>query len=250
MQACNGVVNTLETFGSVDGPGVRFVVFLQGCNLRCKYCHNPETWAKTSDEATSWNANDLFEKAWKYRFYWGKNMNNGGITVSGGEPLLQIDFLIEFLKIAKSKGVHTAIDTAGQPFSLDEEYLKKFNELMSVTDLFLVDIKAFDEDLHKKVTGFGNKNILEMMTYLSNNNKKMWIRRVLVPNLTDSVEDLEKTADFIDTLKTVEKVEILPYHSLGLFKWEKLKIPYTLKDTRSPNKEEVEKAEIALRCKK
>ena len=245
MQNYKGIVNALETFGSVDGPGVRFVVFLQGCNMRCKYCHNPETWARSCSESTVWTAQELFDKAWRYKFYWGKDMSNGGITVSGGEPLLQIDFLIEFFKLAKAKGVHTTIDTAGQPFSRDEEFLKKFLE-----DLEFTDIKAYDETLHRSVTGVVNSNIFDMMKYLSDNGKKMWVRRVLVPNLTDSEEDLKKTADFIDTLKTVEKVEILPYHSLGLFKWEKLNIPYSLKDTRSPTKEEVEKAEIALRCKK
>ena len=250
MQNCKGVVNALETFGSVDGPGVRFVVFLQGCNMRCKYCHNPETWKRNCEESTLWSAQDLFDKIWRYRFYWGKDMSNGGITVSGGEPLLQIDFLIELFKIAKSKGVHTTIDTAGQPFSRDEEFLRKFNELMNLTDLFMVDIKAFDKSLHRSLTGVENDNILDMIRYLSDNNKKMWIRRVLVPNLTDSEEDLQKTADFIDTLKTVERVEILPYHSFGMFKWEKLSIPYSLKDVKSPTKEEVEKAETILNVKK
>ena len=250
MQNYNGIVNSLETFGSVDGPGVRFVVFLQGCNMRCKYCHNPETWAKSCSESTVWTAKDLFDKAWRYKFYWGKDMKSGGITVSGGEPLLQIDFLIEFFRLAKEKGVHTTIDTAGQPFSRDEEFLSKFNELMSLTDLFMVDIKAYDESLHRKVTGVVNNNIFDMMKYLSDNGKKMWVRRVLVPNLTDSEEDLQKTAEFIETLKTVEKVEILPYHSLGMFKWDKISVPYSLKDTRAPNREEIERAEAILNVKK
>lgn len=247
---CKAVVSSLETFGSVDGPGVRYIVFLQGCNLRCKYCHNPETWAKTSSDSKEWTPQDLFNLAWRYHFYWGKNLESGGITVSGGEPLLQIDFLIEFFKLAKAKGVHTCIDTAGQPFRNDEVFLKKFNELMELTDLFLVDIKAFDSNLHKELTGFSNENILEFMKYLSDNGKLMWIRRVLVPNLTDSEDDLVKTKNFIETLKTVERVEVLPYHSLGIFKWKKLGIKYSLENVESPTDEEIKRAETLLNVEK
>lgn len=249
MKDCNiGLVHAHETFGAVDGPGVRYVVFLQGCAMRCKYCHNPETWAENGGEwkAETWNVKDLFDKVYRYKNYWGKNLDKGGITVSGGEPLLQKEFVTEFFKLAKTKGVHTTLDTSGQPFKEDDDYLEAFDELLKVTDLVMLDLKAFDGKLHKELTGCDNENILAMARYLSDKGVPMWIRRVLVPGVTDSEEDLTKTAEFIKTLKTVEKVEVLPYHTLGLFKWAKLNLPYPLEGVRSPSKEEVEKAEKIL----
>ena len=246
MDSCKGIVHSLETFGSVDGPGIRFVVFLQGCPMRCKYCHNPETWSCNGGE--EWSAQDLFERVFRYRNYWGKNMEKGGVTVSGGEPLLQIDFVIEFFKILKANGVHTTIDTSGQPFNMDDaNWLAKFDELMKYTDLVMLDLKEIDDEKHKELTGFGNKNILQMAEYLSEKGKPMWIRHVLVPGLTDDEEGLMKMADFISTLKTVEKIENLPYHTLGLFKWENLKIKYPLDGVRSPSPEEVAKADKILK---
>lgn len=228
-----GYVHSLESFGSVDGPGVRFVVFLQGCALRCKFCHNPETWHSGGEE---WNASDLFQKVYRYRNYWGKD---GGITVSGGEPLLQIDFLIEFFKLAKQKGIHTAIDTAGQPFSDNPEWLAKFEKLMEYTDLVILDLKMMDSEGHKALTGKDNSNILSMAQWLSGHNKAMWIRHVLVPDLTDDVNDLENMHRFISELKTVKKVEILPYHILGLAKWISLGIDYPLDGVPTPTKEQI-----------
>lgn len=243
MAECNrnitGKVHSLESFGSVDGPGVRFVVFLQGCNMRCKYCHNPETWSREGGE--EWTAQALFDHAWRYRNYWGKN---GGITVSGGEPLIQMEFVTEFFRIAKQHGVHTTLDTAGQPFREDEEFLKKFDELLSVTDLVMLDIKEIDDQKHRELTGVGNENILRMAEYISEKGVHMWIRHVLVPELTD--ERLEETDAFIKKLGTVDRVEILPYHTLGLFKWEKLGIDYPLKDYRTPDNDEVDKARSIL----
>ncbi len=243
-----GLVHAHETFGAVDGPGVRYVVFLQGCTMRCKYCHNPETWAENGGDwkAELWDVKELFEKVYRYRTYWGKNLDKGGVTVSGGEPLLQMEFVTEFFKLFKAKGIHTTLDTSGQPFRQDREYLEKFDELLKYTDLVMLDLKAYDGELHKSVTGCDNENILKMAKYISDKGVKMWIRRVLVPNLTDSEEDLKKTADFIKTLDTVEKVEILPYHTLGLFKWAKLNIPYPLEGVSSPSKDEVEKAKLIL----
>lgn len=244
-----GRVHSLETFGLVDGPGVRFVVFLQGCRMRCKYCHNPETWSLEGGEL--WSAKDLFDKAYRYKPYWMRNGQlNGGITVSGGEPLLQIDFLIEFFKYAKEKGVHTAIDTAGNPFTLEEPFISKFNELMELTDLFILDIKEFDEEKHKVLTKWTNKNILEMATYLSDHGKAMWIRHVLVPGLTDDKQGLEDLYQFISGLKTVERTEILPYHTLGLFKWENIGVEYELDGVRIPSAEEIKEAEDILHIEK
>lgn len=243
-----GFVHSLETFGAVDGPGVRFVVFLQGCNMRCKYCHNPETWSTDGCEwkPEQWDTKSLFEKAYRYKNYWGKSMEKGGITVSGGEPLLQMDFVTEFFKLAKSKGVHTALDTSGEPFKTDTEYLQKFDALLKYTDLVLLDLKAYDNELHKHITGCGNENILAMAEYLSDKGKDMWIRRVLVPGLTDGEDELMKTNEFINTLKTVRKVEVLPYHTLGLFKWKKLNLEYPLDGVRTPNDSEIENAKRIL----
>lgn len=236
-----GQVHSLESFGSVDGPGVRFVIFLQGCRMRCKYCHNPETWSLQGGE--EWSAEALFKRAYRYKSYWGKK---GGITVSGGEPLLQIDFVTELFTIAKAHGVHTALDTSGNPFTLDKDYLEKFSHLMDVTDLFILDLKEIDEAKHKSLTGQSGQNILDMATYLSDHNKPMWIRHVLVPGLTDEEQGLVQLRQFIDTLHTVERVEILPYHTLGLFKWENLGIPYPLPDTPTPTDEEVQRAKQLL----
>lgn len=240
-----GRIHSLETFGLVDGPGVRFVAFVQGCRMRCKYCHNPETW--NMEGGKIWTAKDLFERAYRYKTYWMRSGKlNGGITVSGGEPLLQIDFLIEFFKLAKEKDIHTTIDTAGNPFTLEEPFISKFNELMEVTDLFMLDIKEFDEERHKTLTKWTNENIKQMAKYLSDHGKAMWIRHVLVPGHTDSEEDLKKIREFIDTLETVEKVEVLPYHTLGTFKWEQLGIEYPLDGVEPPTREQVEIAEKIL----
>lgn len=190
-----------------------------------------------------WSADALFKRAWRYKSYWGKK---GGITVSGGEPLLQIEFVTELFTIAKAHGVHTALDTSGNPFTMDEAYLEKFSRLIGVTDLFILDLKEIDEAKHKSLTGQSGSNILNMATYLSDHNKPMWIRHVLVPGLTDDEEGLVQLKQFIDTLKTVERVEILPYHTLGLFKWENLGIPYPLKDTPTPTEEEVRRAKQLL----
>lgn len=239
-----GRVHSIETFGLVDGPGVRFVAFLQGCGLRCKYCHNPETWnAKCGIKMT---AKQLFDKAYRYRTYWGKD---GGITVSGGEALLQMEFLTEFFALAKQHNVHTTLDTSGGNFSLTPEYLDKFNKLMEVTDLVILDIKAMDSDLHKELTGMKNGHILQMARYLSSMEKPMWIRHVLVPGYTDQMVELVELKEFIEDLPSVERVEILPYHTLGCAKWEKLGLEYPLDGVRTPTEEEVTKAENILGLK-
>ena len=230
-----GLVHSLESFGSVDGPGVRFVVFLQGCALRCKYCHNPETWS--AEGGTEWSPEKLFQHVWRYRNYWGKK---GGITVSGGEPLRQMDFLTKFFQLARAKGVHTALDTAGQPFQPDDPaYLAAFDTLMASTSLVILDLKEIDPEKHRQLTGRDNANILAMARHISDLGVPLWIRHVLVPGLTDDEEGLRRTADFIRSLKTVQRVEVLPYHTLGLFKWQNLGIPYPLDGVRVPTAEEI-----------
>ena len=263
-----GYVHSTESFGAVDGPGIRFVVFLQGCKMRCKYCHNPETWNLVTDYSKLYSdetsdaereelekkieentkllkdkgvkievrtPEDLLKQALRYKPYW---KNGGGITVSGGEALLQMDFLIEFFKLAKAEGIHTTIDTAGNPFTREEPFFSKFNELMNLTDLFLLDIKQINDDKHRDLTGFSNSNILDLAQYLSDQGKYMWIRHVLVPTITTDEDDLKKTKEFIDTLKTVDKVEVLPYHKLGITEWERLGIPYKLEGIDPPTDEE------------
>ena len=240
-----GRINKLETFGSVDGPGVRFVVFTQGCPMRCQFCHNPETWDFKGDKAGAYDisAQDLLKKALRYQSYWGKD---GGITVSGGEPLAQMDFLIEFFEAAKAAGVHTCIDTSGVNFVRNEPYFGKFNRLMAATDLLLVDIKNIDSAEHKKLTGHDNKNIIDMFRYLDEIKKPIWIRHVLVPGGSDNDELLIKTREFIDTLHNVQKVEVLPYHALALAKYQELGIDYVLKDVKSPSAERVANAKKIL----
>lgn len=236
-----GIVHSIESFGSVDGPGIRFVIFLKGCHMRCQFCHNPDTWDMSGGEERT--VDDLIKQACKYKPYWKKG---GGITVSGGEPLLQIDFLIEYFRKAKAKGVHTTLDTSGNPFTREEPFFSKFNELMEVTDLVMLDIKQIDEEEHKKLTGCTNSNILDMARYLSEINKPVWIRHVLVPGGSDKDELLIRLDEFIKTLNNVDRVEVLPYHTLGIFKWEELGIDYPLKDVNPPTKERLENAKTLL----
>lgn len=246
----DGKIHSIETFGLVDGPGVRYVLFLQGCNMRCKYCHNPETWS-FDDAKFTVSAKDAFNKAYKYKNYWKKNGKpNGGITVSGGEPLLQIDFVTEFFKFAKEKGVHTTLDSSGSAFTREEPFFSKFNELLKYTDLVMLDIKHIDDEEHRKLTGHTNKNILDCARYLSEQGIPMWIRHVLVPGITDNDEYLKKTREFIDTLDTVMKVEVLPYHTLGEYKWKELGIPYKLEGVEPPTEERIQNAKKILEFNK
>ena len=232
-----GHIHSTESFGAADGPGVRFIVFMQGCRMRCRYCHNPDTWKMDGgDEVT---ADEILKRALRFKPCWGKD---GGITISGGEPLLQIDFVIELFKKAKELGINTCIDTAGNPFTKEEPFFSKFEELMKYTNLLLLDLKEINPARHKDLTGFDNSNIIEMAKYLSEINKPVWIRHVLVPEHSDFDEDLDALGDFIDTLSNVDRVEILPYHTLGKFKWENLGIPYTLESISPPSAERIENA--------
>lgn len=238
-----GYIHQLESFGSVDGPGVRFIIFFAGCPLRCKYCHNPDTWDMMKGK--QYTADELLDEAITCREYWG---TKGGITVSGGEPLAQIDFLLELFTNAKERGINTCIDTAGGPFTREGEWFEKFKQLMNVTDVLLMDIKHINEEEHIKLTGHTGKNIIEMFCYLDEINKPVWIRHVLVPGITDNDEYLIQTRDFIRTLGNVQRVEVLPYHGLGAMKYKDLGIDYVLKDTNSPTAERVQNAREILEC--
>lgn len=229
-----GRIHSFESFGTVDGPGIRFVVFLQGCPLRCQYCHNPDTWGAGG---TEYSVEEVVQRVLRYKNYFG---DTGGVTVTGGEPLLQIDFVTELFTLLKAKGIHTCIDTSGITFKKDSEgSVEKHKKLLAVTDLVLLDIKHIDDEACQKLTGQSNENTLAFAKFLSDNGVKTWIRQVLVPHITDKEEDLRKLRAFIDTLATVEKVEVLPYHTMGAVKYEKLGMEYPLKDVSAPTKERV-----------
>ncbi len=230
----NGFIHSFESFGTVDGPGIRYVVFLQGCPLRCQYCHNPDTWGAGGKE---YAVEQVVSQALRYKNYFGEK---GGVTVTGGEPLLQMDFVIELFAQLKAKGVHTCVDTSGITFKAnDAASVEKHEKLLAVADLFLLDIKHIDEEKCKALTGKSNENTLAFAKFLSDRNKPTWIRQVLVPGITDGEEDLKKTRAFIDSLQSVERVEVLPYHTMGIVKYEKLGLEYPLKDMQAPSKEKV-----------
>lgn len=236
-------IHSFESFGTVDGPGIRFVVFFQGCPLRCKYCHNPDTW--NYDGGEEYSVSDIVSRVVRYKNYYGEK---GGITVSGGEPLMQIDFIIELFKELKKQGINTAVDTSGYIFDKDNpQTLKKHDELIKHTDLFLLDIKHISDNEHKELTGVTNKNTLLFAEYLSEKEKRMWIRHVLVPGITDNDEYLNSLKSFIDTLKTVEHIEVLPYHTMGKPKYESLGMKYRLDGVEPPKKDRVENAKKILR---
>ena len=232
-------IHSFESFGAVDGPGIRFVIFLQGCHLECKYCHNRDTWDINSGKYES--LDEIFSKVIRYKNY---ICPNGGVTVTGGEPLLQVKFLIELFKKLKEENIHTCIDTSGMVAITDD-----IKELLSYTDLVLLDIKHIDDNKCKDLVGRSNKLELEFAKYLSDNNIKMWIRQVIIPGLTDNKKDLLKLKDFINSFKTVEKIELLPYHNIGEFKWKKLGLKYPLEGIRQATDEDIKKAKEILGIK-
>ena len=230
-------VHSIESFGTVDGPGIRFVLFLQGCHLQCKYCHNRDTWDINGGEYKS--VDEIVEKINRYKNY--IIPSGGGVTVTGGEPLIQASFVLELFKKLKENGIHTCVDTSGM-FALTDG----IKEVLKYTDLVLLDIKHIDDEKCKELVGVSNKKELEFARYLSDNNIKMWIRHVLVPGYTDDGQDLLKLKNFLSTLKTVEKIQILPYHNMGKYKWEKLGLEYPLEGVREANQEDVDIAKKIL----
>lgn len=233
----DGKIHSIETFGTVDGPGIRFVIFMQGCSLKCKYCHNRDTWNVKAGTPTS--VSELVKEILKYKSY--IDSSNGGVTVSGGEPLLQAEFITELFKELKKLGIHTALDTSGAlPIS------DQIKDLLKYTDLVLLDIKHINPEKCINLTGFTNKNTLEFAKYLNNINIPVWIRQVLVPGYTDDKFDLLNLKKFIKSLSNVEKIELLPYHNLGKFKWDEIGDTYELSDVTPPTSEEIEKAKKLL----
>ena len=230
-------IHSFETFGAVDGPRIRFVIFTQGCNLKCKYCQNRDTWCHQG--GTKYTVKEILDKIERYKNY--IIPSGGGVTVSGGEPLLHLDFLIALFTELKKIGYHTAIDTSGVFY-----LTPKIKEIINLTDLFLLDIKCINDKICRDLTGVSNEKELEFAQYLSSIGKHMWIRQVLVPGYTDKEEDLKKLKEFLSTIKTVDKVEILPYHDMGKFKWINLGVTYPLEGVRTANEQDVERAKTIL----
>ena len=231
-----GFIHSIETMGLVDGPGIRVVIFMQGCMLRCVFCHNPETWNMKSDKYMT--SKEIVDEVRKYRPYIEKD---GGVTFSGGEPLLQSEFLLEMLKMCKKAGIHTCIDTSGTGYDI-----KYLDEILKYTDLVILDIKAIDKENYKKITGQSIEMFDTFTKHLLENNNKLWLRQVIVPNINDTEEYILKLKDYIKKFNNVEKVELLPYHSMGIEKYKKLNIKYKLEDTLDMNKEKCKKLEELL----
>lgn len=240
-----GLIHSLETFGTVDGPGVRFVVFFQGCPMRCLYCHNPDSWHLKDGQEMG--ADEIIARFERNRSFY----RTGGITATGGEPMVQMDFLIELFEKAKAKGIHTCLDTSGIlfPADPDSEVYEKIERLMKVTDLVMLDIKHINDTKHHSLTGQSNRLILAFARYLNAIEKPVWIRHVVVPGITYKKEHLIKLGEFLKTLSNIEKIEVLPYHTMGKAKYENLGYDYPLADTPQLTKEQAKEAkEIILKA--
>lgn len=227
-----GRVHSIETFGTVDGPGIRYILFMQGCPLRCKYCHNRDTW--DTKGGTEYTTDEIISQASKYSSY--MKFSGGGITVSGGEATLQPEFLTELFAKAKKNGIHTCLDTSG---FVD---IDKIDSVLDNTDLVLLDLKHMVEEKSKDLTGVGIEKTLKLAKHLDERNIPVWIRHVLVPGVTDDVENLEKLGQFVSTLNNVDRLELLPYHSMGVHKWESMGLNYELKNVEDATKEDVDNA--------
>lgn len=223
-----GKISSIETLGLVDGPGVRFVVFMQGCNMRCIYCHNPETWEK-SEGAINLTAQELVKKVIRYKPYF---INGGGVTFSGGEPLLQCEFIEECIILLKEQGIHTCIDTAG--------YADNYMQVLKMVDLVILDIKATDSQMYTQITGKQIDKSIKFINDCNKLNKKMWLRQVIVPNVNDTVQNMYNLYEFIKNIKNVERVELLGFSQVGAQKYSELKINYKLKDTQEMNEKNLQ----------
>jgi pyruvate formate lyase activating enzyme len=235
-----GKLHSFESCGTVDGPGIRFLVFTQGCPLRCKYCHNPDTW-KIEDAKYERDVEFTINEIKKYKPFF---RNGGGLTITGGEPFMQIDYIRELLKRAKEEEIHTVVDTSGYIFN------DKVKEVLKYVDLVLLDIKSMDRNIYKELTGVELENTLKFAKYLNEINKPMWLRHVIVPGITDKKENLEKLSDFISDMTNIKKVELLPFHQMGTHKWEELGIEYQLKDLREPTAKEMKEARENFKLEK
>lgn len=237
-----GRIHSIETCGTVDGPGLRYIIFMQGCLMRCQFCHNPDTWKMSDGKEVS--VQELVDDIESYLPFF--KASGGGVTVSGGEPLIQVKFLTVLFKELKKRGIHTAIDTSGGCYSKSPSFRRSLDKLLSLTDLVLMDLKQINPERHKTLTGLKNDHILDFAKYLSEKQIPIWVRHVLVPGITDFDEDLYKLADFIQTLSNVERIEVLPYHKLGVYKWEELGYDYPLQGIEPPTEDRVINAAAIL----
>lgn len=233
-----GHIHSYETFGAADGPGVRFLVFLSGCPFRCRYCHNPDTWAKGA--AFEASADEVLKKALRYKAYWGKD---GGLTVSGGEPMLQAAFVAELFEKAHEKGVSTCLDTSAACFDANDPEIVR---LLAASDTVLLDLKHIDDEKHRQLTGASNASPLACAKYLAEIGKPTWIRHVLVPGVTDDEADLRRLGEFIRTLQNVTRVDVLPYHVFGVEKWRALELPYSLEGVEPPSEAALARAKALV----
>ncbi len=222
-----GRIHSLESFGTVDGPGIRFVVFMQGCPLRCQFCHNPDTW--DVNKGNEYTPEDLMEEILKYKPY--MDSSSGGVTFTGGEPLLQAEFILEVSRLCKENGISIAIDTSGFVFN------DTVKELLNYTDLVLLDIKNYDPIVYKTITGVSLSPTLKFLDYLKEQGIPAWIRYVVIPELTDNLDSVRKLSEHLDGYPNVEKIELLAFHKMGEYKWEELGLDYKLADTKEPSKE-------------
>lgn len=228
-----GLIHSTESFGTVDGPGLRFVVFLAGCPMRCLYCHNPDTWEMS--RGTPRSVEDILTEYEGVRTL----LRDGGITCTGGEPLLQIDFVTELFEAAKARGIHTCLDTSGISFDPeDAEKLSRFDRLLAATDLVMLDLKHIDDGEHRKLTGHSNRNVLAFLSYLAEREQDTWVRHVVVPGLTLDDRFLEALGEHLGPYRNIKALDVLPYHDMGRVKYEALGIPYPLGDTPPATKEE------------
>lgn len=241
-----GMVHSIETFGTVDGPGVRYVVFVKGCPMRCQYCHNPDTWEMAG--GTKMSTDEILEDYEKYKPF----LRGGGLTVTGGEPLVQIDFLIELFEKAKEKDIHTCLDTSGIMFRRNvPEIYEKYVRLMKVTDVIMLDIKHIDPEEHVKLTSQPSDNIFDFLKFLDEQEKEIWIRHVLVPGITLVPEYLERLGKFMAHFNHIKALDVLPYHDMGKEKYKKMGIDYVLKDVKPVGKEQaIEAKNIILAAMK
>ena len=231
-----GFIHSKESFGTVDGPGIRYVLFMQGCPMRCLYCHNPDTWETGGGTETT--VEEVVEEINKNRPFYEK----GGITVTGGEPLLQLEFLTELFKKCKEENIHTCIDTSGITFKEEKEYIEKLDVLLSCTDLVMLDIKHIESESHKALTGYKNENILSFAKHLEEKNIPLWVRHVVVKGYTDKKEYLIELGEFIGKLRNLKGLDVLPYHTMGVNKYKELGIPYRLEGVPALSKADARKA--------
>ena len=235
-----GYIHSIETTGTVDGPGLRYVVFLQGCPLRCQYCHNPDTWTLGNESNSKvMEAKDIINDYHRYKNF----LKKGGLTVTGGEPLMQIDFVTQLFMLAKKENIHTCLDTSGITFNRNNErILDKFNKLLSVTDLVMLDFKHIDDVEHIKLTKQSNSNVISFLNYLQEINKDTWIRHVVVPSLTLNDKYLYKLGYFLGNYSIIKALDVIPYHNMAIEKYRELDIYYPLIDTPIPTSEEMKYA--------